>query len=150
MDERRFDAMTRGIARGVARRRLLHWMGGGVIGALAAARIGMRPAAAKPDSRCPASVPRETTVSNSTCPFTAEPPIPHFSCDAADPGCFCVLDVNGDRRCVSPVEFPAVCPKRDRCDRNSDCPTGKVCAKVGGCCGHKKRNACLTLCLISM
>ncbi len=57
--------------------------------------------------------------------------------------CVCAEAVSGHKRCVQIRDLR--CPDRDRCDRG-DCAKGKVCIKIGGCCGNRRRNFCADLC----
>jgi hypothetical protein len=59
------------------------------------------------------------------------------------PNCLCARTVSGRKRCLDFTE--AVCPERDECDRNRDCPGDAVCIQVAGCCGSRK-NLCVPPC----
>jgi hypothetical protein len=78
-----------------------------------------------------------------------EPAIGNNSCRANQCGdrdglCFCATTVDGRKRCVNLRD--AVCPKRDECDRNRDCPGDRICIRSAGCCGHLRRNDCVKPC----
>jgi len=63
-------------------------------------------------------------------------------CETMD--CHCVLTRQGGVRCAN---FAGEhCPATDQCDVNGDCPDNQLCVRVGGCCGHPRRNLCVRRC----
>jgi hypothetical protein len=58
--------------------------------------------------------------------------------------CVCAETRSGYKRCVQLRDLR--CPEQDRCDGDNDCDRGKVCIKIGACCGHPRRNVCVDLC----
>ena len=139
-----FDEAAKGLAAGtISRRRALMITGSALLGG---GLLAMFPGVAGAQSIVPddeVSVARRETrrcergaaINNQICPG--------HKCGRRR-GCFCATTVSGATRCVNLIN--AQCPERDECDRNSDCPQGEVCLKVGGCCGHPARNDCRPLC----
>ena len=143
MDAERFDRITKALAAGASRRRLVGGLAAlGLGGALAPERAGAQETPLLLDRSGPitqASDPRckgERALNNVIC--TAN------TC-ARNPDCFCAETVNGEKKCVK-IRETQRCPRRDQCDRNRDCGEGEACVKVGGCCGRSERNLCLPLC----
>jgi hypothetical protein len=127
-----FDEAARGLAAGtISRRQALKLSGTALLGGgLLAMFPGVADAQSDPGCR---SGP---VIDNRRCPDNA--------CGGNN-NCGCAETVSGARRCVNFQN--SQCPDRDECDRNSDCPQGQVCIRVGGCCTrHPRRNDCRPLC----
>ncbi|HET8522980.1 MAG TPA: hypothetical protein VFL82_07090, partial [Thermomicrobiales bacterium] len=80
MDGQRFDELTRQLARGVSRRRVLKGLAGGAAGALAALR-----------GRAPVGAVRQASCGNVVC--TGQP-------EVCNDGCVCCVFSNGNSRCM--------------------------------------------------
>jgi hypothetical protein len=138
-----FDEVAKGIASGtISRRRAIKLTGTALLGA---GLLAMFPGVAgarriTPDDEVSVAghlnpgCEGEAAINNRRCPSNF----------CGHPECFCAQTVGGEKRCVNFEN--AVCPRRDECDRNRDCARGEVCVKVGGCCGHRRRNDCRPLC----
>jgi hypothetical protein len=138
-----FDEVAKGLAAGtISRRRALKLTGTALLGG---GLLAMFPGVAgarsiTPDDEVSVAGHRnpgckgEAAINNRRCPSNF----------CGHPNCHCAQTVSGRKRCVNLNN--ARCPRRDECDRDRDCARGEVCAKVGGCCGHRRRNDCLPLC----
>ena len=142
MDGQRFDRIVKFVATGISRRR--------AVGALVASvtpfaglALGSRRAAAQ-DLAAAAEVSGE--ASDGKCQGKAAFNNKHCAADrcSRNGACVCATTTHGDKRCVSLVG--AVCPTRDECNNDKQCGKGEVCIKIGGCCGHGKRNLCIDVC----
>ncbi len=139
-----FDEVAKGIASGtISRRRVLKLTGTALLGS---GLLAMFPGVAGAQSIVPddevsveghrnPGCQGEAAINNRKCP--------NNRCGRGH-SCFCAQTVSGEKRCVNLKN--AVCPNRDECDRDRDCPRGEVCIKVGGCCGRPRRNDCRPLC----
>ena len=135
MDDQRFDRFARSLAPGLSRRQVAR----GLVGGLAA--LGWRGVSAQPDPEdTDPSCQGKRAINNNRCPRGNRTQCTN------NPNCFCVETVRGNKRCVRIRNYPPNCPDRDQCDTNRQCGAGQICARVGGCCGGRKRNRCLELC----
>src|SRR5215213_10849719 len=125
------DEVAKGLAAGtISRRRVLKLTGSALLGGgLLALFPGV--AGADSDPECQG----EPAINNVSCPENV--------C-SENPNCVCARTVGGDKKCVD--LGLANCPASDECDRNRDCASGEVCIRVGGCCGHARRNLCAPKC----
>ena len=142
MDGHRFDRITKALFVGVSRRKTVGVLAAGLT-AIGAAALGWQDATARRlGVEFTGPTPADT---DPTC--KGKPAINDRACRAAgctrDHDCGCATTVNGQKRCVN--LGTARCPLRDQCDRNKHCARGRVCVRVGGCCG-RDRYACLLLC----
>ena len=128
-----FDEAAKGLAGGtISRGRALKLTGTALLaGGLLAIFPGVAGAQVSAQQTCAG----RPAINNKKCPST--------NC-GGNQNCFCATTVSGQKRCVNLRN--AVCPTRDECDSNRDCPSGNVCLKVGGCCGNPGRNDCRPLC----
>ncbi len=144
MDGQRFDEMTRALATGTSRRRVLKGLTGGVLGTLAGAlgvsRVGAghgRPNGATcirnehcasgycdPQTRrC--ACPEGTTACGDACVGTTCP-----AGAVLDPtSCTCVCTATGQAPCGTGTAATCACEVAygEACDQNTDCQAGSVC-----------------------
>jgi hypothetical protein len=139
-----FDELASGLASGtISRRRALKLAGAAILGSTGL--LALFPGVAGAQSILDQTEPG-TTDSDPGC--QGEPAINNKRCP--DNGCrgrfdcLCAETVGGGKRCVE-LAFER-CPGRDQCDSNEDCPQGEFCIKVGGCCGRRRRNLCVSPC----
>ena len=140
-----FDEVAKGLAAGtISRRRALKLTGTALLGGGLLA-IFPRVAGAAQSSIVDETDP---TVAASDPGCRGEPAINNRRCPentcGGNPDCLCVETVHGTKKCVNVRDEE--CPTRDECDRSRGCRRGEVCARVGGCCGHPRRNVCVRLC----
>jgi hypothetical protein len=139
-----FDELTKELASGaISRRRALKLAGAAILGSTGL--LALFPGMARASEL---NVLDEMVVVADTDPgCRGEPAISNQGCRAGlcggNQNCICAKTVSGHKRCVQIRDLR--CPSQDRCDRN-DCPQGKVCIQIGGCCGHPRRNFCVDLC----
>jgi hypothetical protein len=134
--ERTFDELASALASGtISRRRALKLAGAAMLGSSTGllTLFPHRRAQAQEFITCPEDEP---AISNRRCVINRCGPA---SCEAS--ACFCVTTVEGDKRCIDGGSIEE-CPTSDECDSNRDCPGEQLCLKVGGCCGHRRRNLC--------
>ena len=125
MDEKRFDAIARGLASPAQRRGVLRGLGAGTLVALLGPRFGDEAEAAA--VHCPSA------SCSATCTNAVDP---HGG------SCNCAQTLDGNPVCVVPVCKAA-------CNKNSDCPTGNVCSQTPRKCCSKptnKRGRCVLKC----
>jgi hypothetical protein len=139
-----FDEVAKGLAAGtISRRRALKLTGSALLGG---GLLALFPGVAGAQSNIVDETDPTLAASDPGC--RGEPAINNRRCPANNCGgdrrCFCNETVSGEKRCVNVRD--ARCPNRDQCDRDRDCGRGEVCVKVGGCCGNRRRNACVPLC----
>jgi hypothetical protein len=80
-------------------------------------------------------------ISNERCPEQRS------ICGPCGTSCRCARTVSGRKRCV--ITSGEICPDRDECDSNSDCPDNELCIQIAGCCGalgRPGRNLCVRRC----
>ena len=141
-----FDELSRGLATGgISRRRALKLAGAAILGSTGL--LSLFPGVAGAQSSVYGRTVTSQQIGEGGC-AEDEPAISNRRCEPSPCGgnqsCFCAETVSGNRRCVNLRR--AVCPRRDECDSNRDCPRGEVCIKVGGCCGNPRRNDCRPVC----
>ena len=138
-----FDEVAKGLAAGtISRRRALKLVGSALLGG---GLLAMFPGVARAQSIVANDGVSVAGHRNPGC--KGEPAINNRGCPGnfcGHGGCYCAETVGGEKKCVDIGN--ARCPNRDKCDSNRDCPRGEVCVKIGGCCGHPRRNDCLPLC----
>jgi hypothetical protein len=124
-----FDEVAKGLAAGtISRRRALKLTGSALLGG---GLLALFPRVAGAQGGCAG----RPAINNRRCPET--------SCGSGI-NCFCATTVGGTKRCVSLEN--ETCPASDECDRNSDCASGELCIKTGGCCEGSRRNLCVRPC----
>jgi hypothetical protein len=130
-----FDELSQGIASGaISRRRTLKLAGAAILGSIGLLALFPGVAGARSDRKCRG----KPALNNTRCGG-------RIVCRGRNQNCVCAEEaMGGDKRCVQLRSIP--CPRRDECDRNRDCRSNEVCIKVGGCCGHPRRNLCVDLC----
>lgn len=143
MDGERFDRIAISFADGVSRRGVVRVLTVS-LAPLAGSMVGLRRAAAAPDYASAVDVAGEAT--DGKCHGKAAVNNHHCAAHGCSSNgvCICQKTINGNKQCVNPRGVS--CPKKDECNHNKDCPPDSICAKVGGCCGHPKRNLCVPLC----
>ncbi len=144
MDAERFDRIAKSLVTGMSRRRVVGGLA--AVAAVGSSLLGAGRAVAQgvpglpdgsgvttqaTDPRCR----REAAINNKACPANR--------CTDR-PGCFCGKTVTGSKECVDLGNQR--CPRRDQCNRDTDCGAGRACVKVGGCCGQGDRNFCADIC----
>ena len=125
-----FDEAAKGLAGGtISRRRALKLTGSALLGGTL---LALLPEAAEAQQQQCAN---KKAINNRNCPRS--------TCGLND-NCRCATTVRDKKTCVN---FRArSCPTRNQCNSTSDCARGRVCVKVGGCCGHKNRHLCAPKC----
>ena len=141
-----FDELSRGLAGGtISRRRVLKLAGVAILGSTGLLSLFPRMAGAQ------SSVYGRTVTAQQFSGGCAEdePAINNRACIGnmcgGNRNCFCAETVTGKNRCVN-LRADEACPQRDQCDSNRDCPGDMICIKIGGCCGHPRRNDCARPC----
>ena len=142
-----FDELSRGIASGtISRRRVLKLAGMAILGSTGL--LSLFPGVAGAQSSVYGRTVTSQQIGEGGC-AEDEPAISNRRCEPNPCGgnrnCFCAETVRGNKRCVN-FRADQACPERDLCDSNRDCPGDEVCIKIGGCCGHRRRNDCRPLC----
>jgi len=135
MERERFDRLAKTIGAAPSRRRLLGLAASSVLTA-----VGLRPNEAKAkrkrchveagDGRCLHEVCVIHCKNPGGCDNHKDP-LPR--CGPSRLECGCVELLSGESACVGPRHPKELC-QEDRCNSNRDCPIGRVCARVPGCC----------------
>jgi hypothetical protein len=150
--EHPLDALTRGMAsRTLSRGRALQLVSAAILGGSGLPALFSRLAGAQSTASEPtvASGFEGSPIQASDAGCRAGPAIDNHRCPENQCrgrlDCFCATTAGGDKVCAS-IGFEKVCPNRDQCDGNRDCPRGELCIQIGGCCGHPHRNLCVAPC----
>ena len=135
-----FDGLASGLASGtISRKRALQLAGAAVLGSTGVLGLFSRRADANTGHFVPCDRETSDFINNFTCNGDECGPA---HCETMD--CHCVLTRQGGVRCAN---FAGEhCPATDQCDVNGDCPDNQLCVRVGGCCGHPRRNLCVRRC----
>ena len=125
-----FDEAAKGLAGGtISRGQALKLTGSALLGG---GLLALFPDAADAQQQQCAN---KKAINNNRCP--------NSKCGLNN-NCRCATTVRDIKTCVTFSNES--CPRRNKCNRTSDCVPGKVCVKVGGCCGHKGRHLCAKKC----
>ena len=129
------DEVAKGLAEGtISRGRAIKFLGASL---LVPVLIPFSAAPAQAADLCMG----KARFNNRTCPSFSDT----VCKETANQICSCIETVSGATRCID-VTHGLLCPKKDECDRNRDCASGKICVKIGGCCGGRRRNKCAPKC----
>jgi hypothetical protein len=125
-----FDEAAKGLAGGtISRGRALKLTGSALLGG---GLLALLPDAADAQQQQCAN---KKAINNRNCPRS--------TCGLNN-RCRCATTVRDIKTCVNFRN--ASCPTRNQCNSTRDCARGRVCVKVGGCCGHKNRHLCAPKC----